>query len=97
MLWEKKKPTERAAAVKAAMAHRDRITKMWGDFSPCTAAADAHVNFVAEMNKIVSAGEGVGNLTPFELLGAMRGAEQFGNHLGGCYDEVEALDQVAKR
>ncbi|WP_309679472.1 hypothetical protein [Polaromonas sp.] len=97
MLWEKKKPAERAAAVKAAMAHRDRITKMWGDFSACTAAADAHVNFVVEMNKIVSVGEGVGNLKPFELLGALSSAEQFGNHRGGCYDAVEELDQVAKR
>ncbi len=93
MLWEKKTPAERAAAVKAAMAHRDRVAKMWGDFSACTAAADAHVIFVVDMNKIVASSA----LKPFELLGALRSAEQLGNHRGDCYDSVEELDQVAKR
>jgi hypothetical protein len=93
MLWEKKTPAERAFAVQAASAHRDRVTKMWGEFSACTGAADAHVDFVVDMNKVVTSR----TLTPLGILSAMKSAERFGNKRGGCYDAVEELDQVAKR
>lgn len=96
-LWEKKKPADRIAAMKAAVAHSDRITRLWGDFSACSSAAVSHVDLVTEMNRIVSVGEGAGGLNAFTLLGALSSAEQFGNHRAGCYDAVEALDTPARK
>lgn len=97
VLWEKKKPAERAAAVKAAMAHRDRVDKLWGDFSPCSSAANFHVDFVADMNRIAYFSEGPGALDALTLLRALRSAEQLGNHRARCYDAVEALDAPVRK
>lgn len=96
-LWEKKKPPERRAAVVAATAHRERVEKMWGSFHSCSATANWHVNFIVEMNKIVSSGEGVGTLNSFNLISALQAAEQFGNNRAACYDAVEALDAPVKK
>lgn len=97
MLWEKKPADERRKAMQQAIAHRDRITKVMGEMSQCSAAASLHVDFISNMNSVVSAGEGVGKVSAFELLGAMNNAQVFGNRRAGCYDEVEALDAPAKK
>lgn len=97
MLWEKKPAAERVAAYKQAIAHKERLSKLMGDTSQCGYAASTHVEFVSNMNALVSAGEGAGKVTPFQLLGAMNNAQAFGNFRAACYDEVEALDTAAKK
>jgi hypothetical protein len=97
MLWEKKPIGDRKAALQQAIAHRDRISKLMGDSSQCSAAASLHVDFISNLNALVAAGEGVGKLKTFDVLGAVSNAEVFGNRRAGCYDEVEALDAPLKK
>lgn len=83
--------------MQAATAHRDRVQKVLGPQSFCAKAADRHVDFLSNLNAIVSAGEGGGSVSTFQLLSALDSAQWFGNHRAACYQEVEALDTVAAK
>ena len=97
MMWEKKSQADRIAAYKQAIVLKERMSQIMGDSSQCGYAASTHVEFVSNMNALISASEGVGKLTPFQMLGAMNNAHAFGKFRAACYDEVEALDTVTKK
>lgn len=97
LLWEKKSPQERRQAVVMATALRDRASKSMGPQSQCAQAAEMHLNLVMNMNVIASAGQGVGKVSTFQLLGMLGEAEALGERKAACYDEVEALDALAEK
>lgn len=97
MLWEKTTQPQRVEAVKIATELRDRTYKLWGDFSQCSMAAESNLNFVISINQIAFLSQSGSQLRPYDMLRAIREAEEFGNHRAACYDYVEALDTVAKK
>lgn len=96
-LWEKKALPERRQLLEASLRHRDAVYKAFGDISACGAAATTHVEFITNLNAISYWSQGGLQPKPFDLLSAMRFAEQFGLNRMGCYDAVEALDTVARK
>lgn len=97
LLWEKTTQQQRLEAVKIATDLRDRTYKLWGDMAQCSMAAKWNLIFVQNLNKIALASQTKGSLNYFEMLAALREAEEFGSHRAACYDYVEALDAPAKK
>ena len=97
LLWEKTTIQDRTKAINDATRLRDVMSKAFGDFSQCSRAATAHVDFVSNLNGFAAASQLGTTVKPFEVLAAMRSAETFGNSRAPCYDEVEALDVSAKK
>ncbi len=97
LLWEKTNQTQRVEAAKVATELRDQTTKLWGDFSQCTQAANSNLNLVIDINKIAFTSQSGRTLHPHEMLAALKGAERFGNQRAACYDEVESLDESVKK
>ena len=97
LTWEKTTMVERVKALNDAQGHRNLITKAIGDFSQCSRAASAHVDFILNMNSLVAASQRGATVEAFDILSAMQSAEIFGNSRAPCYDEVEALDAPAKK
>ena len=92
LLWEKTSVQDRRKAINDAIQLRETIDKALGEFSQCSKAGAAHVDFVLNLNSFSASAQSGSAIKPFDVLGAMQSAERFGNSRAPCYDEVAALE-----
>ena len=91
-MFYKKTFDERMAYIEEAKKLADKF-EVFGTPSQCKSAGLSRIEYIWAMHNFASAKEGLLQINDWnDFTHPMFNAFTFGDHVGGCYDEVETLD-----